>query len=230
LINRTEKQIAITVFILVIVIAFGGCKNAGDKSLIEKDQKQKVLTAADSLAIRSQETSVSGLGESAARISKLENRLEKFILVLEQKEKTLLSRENKLLELEQTLDEKAALLTEKEIAVIKLETMSWIILCIGALGIVAGAFVIGVYHKKQSNLQSRVDNEAVEPVKPDLKSNSKEEMKTTPAIKKSTQTRKRQTKPAKTKPKTETKPKAESKAKPKPKKASIPSKKKSKDE
>lgn len=246
---ESSKRIFSSILVLAAILNFIGCNNLDDQSLIKEDLKKEALAAADSMQVP-QELSDSLLIESTARVTELENRLENLISVLEEKEKTLISRENKLLELDHSLDEKAAILAEKEMAVRRLETMSWIVLAIGLLGMVAGFVVIRHYFKKQASLDSVVEvSEPIEPVKPDLKSTDKEEIKTTAAVKKPAPTRKRQVtakpkpKPVKkpivdksdiktkhkteSKPSPKSKPKVESKPKSGTRKATTSTKKKS---
>ena len=211
---ESSKWIFSSIFVLAAILNHNGCQSLDDQSLIKEDLKKEALVAADSMEVP-QELDPR-LSESTARVAELENRLENLVSVLEEKEQTLISRENKLLELDHSLDEKAAILAEKEMAVRRLETMSWIILAIGLFGMVAGFVVIRHYFKKQASLDSVVEvNDPIEPVKSDLKSEDKKEIKATAVVKKPTQTRKRQVTAAKPKPKTVTKPIAESKPKPK---------------
>ena len=128
-----------------------GCEKAKNRKPTTEQPVVEVETVGDTSEVEQKAKPVPSL----ERRAEVETRLESLLSLIEEREKILLDKEKRLFALEKRVEERAANLDKGEKNLRLQQTISWIVLALGAVGI-GLAFVIGTRQRKKTAVKAKV--------------------------------------------------------------------------
>lgn len=131
------ERLILTTF-LSLGLVFMACEQ---NQKVEKEAEVSGKSAADTSESVEEREPAPSLSELEEGKTAIEGRLESLLTLLEEKQRALMAREEELYKRERALVAKAAHLNDREQRLARLRIVSWMVLALGIVGIIAGLII-----------------------------------------------------------------------------------------